>query len=93
VTQEKNIFCIDSMLKYCAASTKRRLSALPNVSSYTIYTTLKFLALQGALHICDISRLRVNTEQGESLKSRMAQRRSALFEQRSLLIGRKNISV
>jgi hypothetical protein len=47
------------MLKRCEANRKRRLSALPNVSPY-IYTTLKFLALQGAPHIYDISRLRVN---------------------------------
>jgi hypothetical protein len=46
------------VLKHCAANRKRRLSALPNVSPY-IYTTLKFLALQGAPYICDISRLRV----------------------------------
>jgi hypothetical protein len=45
------------MLKYCAANRKRRLSALPNVGPY-IYT-LKFLALQGAPYIYDISRLRV----------------------------------
>jgi hypothetical protein len=53
VTQET--FCIDSMLKHCAANRKRRHSALPNISPY-IYMTLKFLALQD-----DISRLRVNT--------------------------------
>jgi hypothetical protein len=47
------------MLKHCAANRKRGLSALPNVSPY-IYTTLKYLALQGAPYICDISRLRVN---------------------------------
>jgi hypothetical protein len=46
------------MLKNCAANRKIRLSALPNVSPY-IYTTLKFLALQGAPYIYDISRLRV----------------------------------
>jgi hypothetical protein len=46
------------MLKHCAANRKRRLSALPNVGPY-IYTTLKFLALQGAPYIYDISRLRV----------------------------------
>jgi hypothetical protein len=47
-------------VKHCAANRKRRLSALPNVGPY-IYTTLKFLALQGAPHIYiyDISRLRV----------------------------------
>jgi hypothetical protein len=27
-------FCIDSMLKNCAANRKRRLSALPNVGPY-----------------------------------------------------------
>jgi hypothetical protein len=48
------------MLKHCAGNRKRLLSALPNVSPYThIYTTLKFLALQGAPYIY-ISRLRVN---------------------------------
>jgi hypothetical protein len=51
-------FCIGSVLKHCAANRKRRLSALPKVVPY-IYTTLKFLALQGAPHIYDISRLRV----------------------------------
>jgi hypothetical protein len=58
VTQE--IFCIDSMLKHCAANIKRRLSELPNVGPYTVYKTLKFLALQRAPYIYDISRLRVN---------------------------------
>jgi hypothetical protein len=47
------------MLKHCAANKKRRLSALPNVGPY-ISTTVKFLALQGAAYIYDISRLRVN---------------------------------
>jgi hypothetical protein len=48
------------MLKHCAANRKRQLSALPNVGPYIyIYTTLKFLALQGAPYIYDISRLRV----------------------------------
>jgi hypothetical protein len=51
-------FYIDSMLKQCAANRERRLSALPNVGPY-IYTTLEFLALQGAPYMCDISRLRV----------------------------------
>jgi hypothetical protein len=51
-------FCIDSVLKHCAANRKGRLSELPNVGPY-IYTTLKFLALQGAPYIY-ISRLRVN---------------------------------
>jgi hypothetical protein len=46
------------MLKHCAANRKRRLSALPNAGPY-IYTTLNFLALQGAPSIYDISRLRV----------------------------------
>jgi hypothetical protein len=51
---------MDSALKHCAASRKRRLSALPNVGTYIyVYMTLKFLALQGAPHIYDISRLRV----------------------------------
>jgi hypothetical protein len=49
-------FCIDSVLKHCAANRKRRLSALPKVGPY-IYMTLKFLALQGAPYIY-ISRLR-----------------------------------
>jgi hypothetical protein len=52
------LFCINSMLKHCAANRKRRLCVLPNVGPY-IYTTLKFLALQGAPYIYDISRLRV----------------------------------
>jgi hypothetical protein len=48
------------MLKYCAANRNRRFSALPNVGPYIyIYTTLKFLALQGAPSVHDISRLRV----------------------------------
>jgi hypothetical protein len=47
------------MLKHCAANRKRRVLALPNVSSYMIYTTLKFLALQGAPYIIYISSLRV----------------------------------
>jgi hypothetical protein len=46
------------MLKHCAANRRRRLSALPNVGPY-VYTTLKFLALQGAPYIYDISRLSV----------------------------------
>jgi hypothetical protein len=54
----RKTLCIDSMLKYCAANRKRRLSALPNVGSY-IYTTLRFPALQEAPCIYDISRLRV----------------------------------
>jgi hypothetical protein len=45
------------VLKHCAENRKRRFSALPYVGPYT---TLKFLALQGAPHIYDISRLRVN---------------------------------
>jgi hypothetical protein len=49
------------MLKHSLANRKRRLSALPNVGPY-IYTTLKFLALQGATYIYDISRLRVNQQ-------------------------------
>jgi hypothetical protein len=47
------------MLKHCAANRKRWLSVLPNVGTY-IYTTLKFLALQGASYTCAIIRLRVN---------------------------------
>jgi hypothetical protein len=50
------------MLKHCAADRKRLLSALPNVGPY-IYTTLKFLALQGAPYIYDISRLRVKWDE------------------------------
>jgi hypothetical protein len=46
------------MLKHCAANRERRLSVLPNVGPYIM--TLKFLALQGAPYIYDISRLRVN---------------------------------
>jgi hypothetical protein len=45
------------MLKHCASNRKRRLSAFPNVGLYI--TTLKFLALQAAPHIYDISRLKV----------------------------------
>jgi hypothetical protein len=52
------------MLKHCAANRKRQLSVLPNVSPY-IYTTLKFLALQGAPYIYDISRLRVKQRHPE----------------------------
>jgi hypothetical protein len=53
------------MLKHCAASKKRWLSALPNVGPYIyiyiyIHTMLKFLALQGVPYIYNISRLRVN---------------------------------
>jgi hypothetical protein len=48
---------MDSVLKHCAENRKRRLLALPNVGPY-IYTTLKFLALQGAPYIYDIGRLR-----------------------------------
>jgi hypothetical protein len=50
------------MLKHYAANRKRRLSALPSVSPYILYTTLKCLALQGATYIYDISRLRVNVD-------------------------------
>jgi hypothetical protein len=54
-------FCIDSVLKHCAANRNRRLSELPNIGPYTVYTMLKFLALQEAPYIVyDISRLRVN---------------------------------
>jgi hypothetical protein len=49
------------MLKQCAANRKRRPLALPNVGPY-IYTMLKFLALQGAQYIYDISRLRVKLQ-------------------------------
>jgi hypothetical protein len=49
------------MLKNYAANRKRRLSALPNVGPY-IYTTLKFLALEGAPYIYDISRLRIKKQ-------------------------------
>jgi hypothetical protein len=48
------------VLKHCAANRKRRLSALRNVGPYIIYSTLKFLAVQGAPYIYDVSRLRVN---------------------------------
>jgi hypothetical protein len=44
------------MLKHYA---ENRLLALPNLNPYTVYTTLKFLALQ---YIYDISRLRVKVE-------------------------------
>jgi hypothetical protein len=50
------------MLKHYAADRKRWLSALPNVGPYTVYATLKFLALQGTPYFYDISRLRVNGE-------------------------------
>jgi hypothetical protein len=43
------------MLKHCAANRKRRLSALPNVGPYTY--DVKFLTLQEAPYIYDISRL------------------------------------
>jgi hypothetical protein len=45
------------MLKHCAANRKRRLSAFPNVGPYI--NDVKFVALQGAPYIYDISRLRV----------------------------------
>jgi hypothetical protein len=58
-------FFIDSVLKHCAANRKRRLSALPNLGPYIyMYTTLKFLALQGAPNIY-ISRLRVKLITGK----------------------------
>jgi hypothetical protein len=55
------------MLKHCAENRKRRLSALPNVGPY-IYTTLKFLALQGTpyIYIYNISRLRVKIHNGSA---------------------------
>jgi hypothetical protein len=46
------------MLKHCTANRKRRLSVLPNVGPY-IYTTLKYLALQGAPYTYDVSRITV----------------------------------
>jgi hypothetical protein len=57
---------MDPVLKHCAANRKRRPSALPNIGPY-IYTTLKFLALQGAPHIYDISRLRVKGRRPKSV--------------------------
>jgi hypothetical protein len=53
------------MLKHCAANRKRQLSGLPNFVH--IYMTLKFLALQGAPYIYDISRLRVKPYYGKHL--------------------------
>jgi hypothetical protein len=47
-------------MKHCAANSKRRLSALPNVGPY-IYD-VKISALQAASYIYDISGLRVKTE-------------------------------
>jgi hypothetical protein len=49
------------VLEHCAANRKRLLSALPDVGPY-IYTTLKFLALQGVPYIYDISRLKVKMD-------------------------------
>jgi hypothetical protein len=44
------------VVKWSAANRKRQLSALPNVGPYT---RLKFLVLQGAPYLYDISRLKV----------------------------------
>jgi hypothetical protein len=60
------------VLKHFAANRKRWLSALPNVGPYiyTVYMTLKFLALQGAPYIYDISNLRVKMEFCDAQTSR-----------------------
>jgi hypothetical protein len=51
----RKTFCVNLVLKHCAANRKRWLSALPNIGPYIyiyiyiyIYTMLKFLVLQGA---------------------------------------------
>jgi hypothetical protein len=49
-------FCIDSVLKYCAANGKRLLSALPNIGPY-IYDVKISDFTRNCLY--DISRLRV----------------------------------
>src|SRR5215510_10264766 len=60
------IFCIDSVLKHCAANRKRRLSVLPNVGPY-IYDvkisgfTRSSIYIYIYIYIHDISSLRVNT--------------------------------
>jgi hypothetical protein len=53
-------FCIDSVLKHCAANRKRRLSALPNVGPYIYDVKISgFTRSSIYIHIYDISRLRV----------------------------------
>jgi hypothetical protein len=52
-------FCIDSMLKHCAANRNRRLSELPNVDPY-IYDVKISGFTRNSIYIYDISRLGVN---------------------------------
>jgi hypothetical protein len=58
-------FCIDSVLKHCAANRKRELSVLPNVGPY-IYDvkisgfTRSLIYIYIHIYIYDISMLRVN---------------------------------
>jgi hypothetical protein len=54
-------FCIDSVLKHCAANRKRRLSALPNVGPY-IYDVIFSGVTRSSTYIHDISRLRVKVK-------------------------------
>jgi hypothetical protein len=56
-------YCIDSVLKHCAANRKKRLSELPNVSPY-IYDVKISGFTRSSIYILYISRLRVNTQQG-----------------------------
>jgi hypothetical protein len=65
-TQNCDTRKLSALIQHCAANRKRRLLALPNVSPY-IYTTLKFLALQGAQYMYDISRLRVKSSSARSI--------------------------
>ena len=51
-------FCIESVLKHCAANRKRLFRRCQTLVH--IYTTLAFLALLGAPYIYDISSLRFN---------------------------------
>jgi hypothetical protein len=54
----RTAFILHWVLRHCAA--KRRLSALSDIGSYIyIYTTLKFLALQWARYIYNVSTVRV----------------------------------
>ena len=57
--------CIDSVLKHCAANRKRLFQRCQ--TEVHIYKTLAFLALLGAPYIYDISSLRVNNNDLESM--------------------------
>jgi hypothetical protein len=60
-------FCIDSVLKHCAANRKRRFSALPNVGPY-IYDVKISGFTRSSTHIYAISRPRVNEIHGSRSK-------------------------